>query len=89
MCLQKDQLQEIPLWAQFYNVPLELWTAEGLSYVARAVGIPLYADTMTETYQRLNYAKIGVEIDVNAELPKSFDVVLANGACYTIKVWYP
>ncbi|KAF7145571.1 hypothetical protein RHSIM_Rhsim04G0162200 [Rhododendron simsii] len=59
--------------------------AEGLSYVARAVRIPLYADTMTETCQRLNYAKICVEIDVNAELPESFDVVLANGACYTIK----
>ncbi|KAI8573389.1 hypothetical protein RHMOL_Rhmol01G0273400 [Rhododendron molle] len=89
MCLQKDQLQKIPLWAQFYNVPLELWTAAGLSYVASAVGKPLYADSVIEQCKRLNYAKICVEIDVNSELPESFDVVLANGACFTINVWYP
>lgn len=89
MCLEKEQLQKIPIWAQFYNVPLDLWTATGLSYVASAVGKPLYADCTTETCQRLNYAKFCVEIDINSELPDSLDIVLANGDRFSIKVWYP
>ncbi|KAI8531013.1 hypothetical protein RHMOL_Rhmol11G0104400 [Rhododendron molle] len=48
MNLEKDQLKNIPIWAQCYNIPLELWTALGLSYVASAVGRPLYADQMTK-----------------------------------------
>lgn len=27
--LVNEQLAKIPLWAHFYNVPLELWTVEG------------------------------------------------------------
>ncbi|KAG5560627.1 hypothetical protein RHGRI_003823 [Rhododendron griersonianum] len=89
MCLEKEQVKKIPIWAQFYNVPLDLWTTQGLSYVASAVGKPLYADRTTETCQRLNYAKICVEIDVNSVLPDNFDIVLANGDKFSIKVWYP
>lgn len=32
--LEKEQLATIPLWVHFFNVPLELWTGPGLSYVA-------------------------------------------------------
>ncbi|KAG5548392.1 hypothetical protein RHGRI_013920 [Rhododendron griersonianum] len=89
MCLQKELVSKIPIWVQLYNVPLELWTAQGLSYVASAIGRPLYADRMTETCKRLNYAKVCVEVDVDSELLDSFDVVLANGDTFTIKAWYP
>ncbi|KAF7128012.1 hypothetical protein RHSIM_Rhsim11G0013000 [Rhododendron simsii] len=46
----------------------------------------LYADCTTETCQRLNYAKICVEIDIHSELLNSFDIVLANGDRFPIKV---
>lgn len=88
MSLVKEQVNRIPIWAQLYNVPLDLWTTTGLSYVASALGKPLYADRMTESCKRLNYAKICVEVDVNSELPNSFDV-LADGDKFSIKVWYP
>lgn len=89
MSFAKDQVKTIPIWAQFYNVPLDLWTAQGLSYVASAVGKPLYADSMTEQCSRLNYAKICVGVGVDSALPDSFDLVLANGDKFAIKVWYP
>lgn len=89
MNLQKDQLKKIPLWAQFYNVPLELWTAEGLSYVANAASVALYANKMTETSKRQSYAKIGIEVVVGSDLPESFDVILANNTSFPIEVWYP
>ncbi|KAF7145736.1 hypothetical protein RHSIM_Rhsim04G0248900 [Rhododendron simsii] len=32
--LEKDWLSTIPLWVHFYNIPLELWTGPGFSYIA-------------------------------------------------------
>ncbi|KAI8536165.1 hypothetical protein RHMOL_Rhmol10G0235200 [Rhododendron molle] len=77
------------------NLGLDKWKdcvvgyfLDRLSYVASAVGRPLYADQMTEGCKRLNYAKVCVEVDVNSELPDSFEVALEDGTRYTIKVWY-
>ena len=57
-----------------YNVPVELWTAAGLSYLASAVGEPLYADSLTESKRRLNLARICVLIDAAKPLVKAFGV---------------
>lgn len=89
MCLVKDQLARIPIWVQFYNVPLEYWTAPGLSYVASAVGRPLYADSVTESCKRLSYARVCVEIEVRDSLPSSFCLRLSSGKEVEIKVQYP
>ncbi|XP_058216871.1 uncharacterized protein LOC131327750 [Rhododendron vialii] len=89
MCLVKDQLNRIPIWVQFYNIPLEYWTAPGLSYVASAIGRPLYADSMTEKCKRLSYARVCVEIEVGAFLPSSFWLRLDNGKEVEIKAKYP
>ena len=48
MSFKKDQLTKIPIWVQFYDVPLELWNEAGLSYIASAVGKPLYAHSLAE-----------------------------------------
>lgn len=89
MCLVKDQLNRIPIWVQFYNLPLEYWTAPGLSYVASAIGRPLYADSMTEKCKRLSYARVCVEVEVGAFLPSSFWLRLGNGKEVEIKAHYP
>lgn len=89
MNLVKQQLTKIPLWAHFYNVPLELWSEAGLSFVASAVGKPLYADQLTESCKRISFAKICVEVDSSSPLPETFDITLPSGAVFTIKVWYP
>ncbi|KAI8535795.1 hypothetical protein RHMOL_Rhmol10G0201800 [Rhododendron molle] len=47
--LEKVQLSTIPLWVHFYNIPLELWTGPGFSYIASSVGRPLYVDKLTES----------------------------------------
>ena len=57
-----DSVDKIPVWIQLHDVPLEYWTAEGLSYLSSAVGLPLYADSATENYRRVNFARICVEL---------------------------
>ena len=48
-----------------FKCPLDYWAEEGLSYIASAVGKPLYADTMTISCMRLSFARICVEVDVD------------------------
>ena len=56
------------------HIPVELWTEEGLSYLASAVGEPLYADSSTELKRRLSFARICVLIDASRPLVKVFGV---------------
>ena len=71
--LSKATLESIPVWAQFYNIPIELWT-KGLSRLASAVGRPLYADSATEARSRVNFAIICIEVDASRPLVEEFDV---------------
>ncbi|KAI8528088.1 hypothetical protein RHMOL_Rhmol12G0124100 [Rhododendron molle] len=74
-----------PAQVHFFNVPLELWTGPGLSYVASFVGRPLYADQLTESGQRLSFTKLCVRVDCSSPLPSSFDLKYANGDMVEIR----
>ncbi|XP_058218659.1 uncharacterized protein LOC131329517 isoform X4 [Rhododendron vialii] len=51
MELAKVGLSKVPLWIQIFNIPLEYWNGPGLSYIASAVGKPLYANEVSvETF---------------------------------------
>ena len=74
--MAKDELSKIPVWAKFHNVPIELWTEEGLSHIASVVGLPLYADAATEACSRISFARICKEFDASIPLVDDFEVKL-------------
>ena len=41
------QITSLPIWVEFFNIPLEYWTVTSLGYIASAVGIPIHLDTLT------------------------------------------
>ncbi|GAV80196.1 DUF4283 domain-containing protein, partial [Cephalotus follicularis] len=41
MSLCKESFSSIPVWVKLTNVPAELWTRAGLSYIPSALGVPL------------------------------------------------
>ena len=91
--LYLDAVHKIPVWVQLYNVPLEYWNAEGLSYLASAMGVPLFVDAATEGKRRINYARICVELDASKPLVKEFEVDIYDdnlevAGTTTIKVFY-
>ncbi|KAJ0104863.1 hypothetical protein Patl1_18522 [Pistacia atlantica] len=48
MELGKKSPRSVPLWVKLYYVLLDLWTREGLCYIASGVGKPLGMDRITE-----------------------------------------
>ncbi|KAG5557186.1 hypothetical protein RHGRI_007455 [Rhododendron griersonianum] len=89
MVLQKEQLSSIPFWVQLSNVPLEFWNAAGFSYIASALGKPLFVDEQTEKGKRLSFAKVCVEMIVDSPFLDTVDVEYASGKSAIVGVKYP
>ncbi|XVF63676.1 hypothetical protein PTKIN_Ptkin09bG0105500 [Pterospermum kingtungense] len=51
-------LNKVPIWVNLWNVPLELFSQQGLSYIASVLGVPLYMDRFTAEQERLAFAKV-------------------------------
>ncbi|KAK8617930.1 hypothetical protein V6N13_080832 [Hibiscus sabdariffa] len=80
------------IWLRLWHVPLELYSQQGLSYLASALGKPLYTDRATTVRQNLEFAKICVDIAASFTLPTSVLVDLGDGNIIDIGVelvWAP
>ncbi|CAL5339681.1 unnamed protein product [Camellia sinensis] len=87
--LTKCEFSSVPLWVKLYNVPLELWTEEGLGYIASIMGTPLYLDVPIFKRSRLTFVRICIEVPANKEIPKSFKINIGYGDPYEIHVEVP
>ncbi|GAA0171575.1 hypothetical protein LIER_25573 [Lithospermum erythrorhizon] len=88
MPLDKPEVDVLPIWIQFPNLPLDLWTTEALSILASHVGVPLFDDRTTSEQSRLGHARVCVEIRVEDELFDEMTVRYASGQEYTQRVVY-
>ncbi|KAK8639618.1 hypothetical protein V6N13_137991 [Hibiscus sabdariffa] len=79
----------MPIWIHLHNVPLKLYSMRGLSYITSALGSPLYMDTITATRQRLEFARVCVEVPAGYVFPDSIDVVLQDGSIALVYVTVP
>lgn len=88
LTLLREDLSSVPLWTRLYGIPLEYWFEEGLSYIASAIGKPLYTDRMTSLKTRISYARLCVEVGATSDLIKEFDVQGNDGNLFTVFVTY-
>ncbi|KAK8702428.1 hypothetical protein V6N13_020783 [Hibiscus sabdariffa] len=54
-------LDTAPVWVKLWHVPLELYSQQGLGYVASALGHLLYMDRATVLKKQLEFAKICID----------------------------
>lgn len=72
----------------FYNVPIHMWKAKGLSLIPSFIGTLIMSDKNTLSRQRMNYARVCVEIDVNCAYPSEVPLIV-GGMRITIPAEYP
>ncbi|KAJ4840393.1 hypothetical protein Tsubulata_002035 [Turnera subulata] len=77
----------LPVWVQFDNVPLELSTREGLSYLASAIGKPLYMDQDCSKILKSDRINICTDVDFAKPLSPKLLVNLDGELC-SISVTY-
>ncbi|XP_039009969.1 uncharacterized protein LOC120138595 [Hibiscus syriacus] len=86
--LQFDLIR-MPIWIHLYNVPLELFSRRGLSYIASAGGRPLHMDSVTAAREKLEYAQVCIEITDGSSIQDRIDVVLNDESVASIRVSVP
>ncbi|KAK8649080.1 hypothetical protein V6N13_129816 [Hibiscus sabdariffa] len=85
-------LDSAPIWVKLWHIPLELYSRQGLGYLASALGKPLYTNRSTALKKQLEYAKICVDVEAKTVLPASITVDFGNGNCVDVGVeldWAP
>lgn len=82
------EIRQVPVWVQFPNLPLDLWTGKALSKLGSRIGTPLNTDKLTRTMDRVCYARVLIEVDVAKELPTSIPVRCPKGNILTQEVYY-
>jgi hypothetical protein len=89
MQLLKLSLASVPIWIKLHNLPMEFWNSTCLSHVASGIGKPICADSVTMEQCRLGFARVLVEVDVNADFPKEIELLGLNGEVNKVGIEYP
>lgn len=74
-----EDISILPVWINLPSLPLELWNAKALSKIVSKVGRPISTDRLTQTKERISYARVLVEVDAAKELVRSVHLKLPNG----------
>ncbi|KAI0516114.1 hypothetical protein KFK09_008786 [Dendrobium nobile] len=67
---KREEFPSIPLWVKILNLPLSLWTPEGISKLASCIGIPIAVDALTAAKTRLTFARVCVQVTSSSPLPE-------------------
>lgn len=85
---EKQEETVIPMWVHLRNVPLHMYSWEGLSFFTSTVGYPVRLHPETIACTNLEVAKVFVNVDVSKELPKEIEFS-KDGKDFTVAYHYP
>ncbi|VFQ94486.1 unnamed protein product, partial [Cuscuta campestris] len=72
----------LPVWVQLHNVPLQLWSKEGIGMLASKVGKPLRTELVTKQQGKGGFCRVLVEVDFSKQPVTHFEVA-CMGKTYT------
>ncbi|XP_021996206.1 uncharacterized protein LOC110893404 [Helianthus annuus] len=79
--LKKEGVKTIPLWVKLHNVPISVYTDDGLSLLASKLGVPKRLDSYTadmcvENWGRSSYARAMIEVNADEELKDHITIAI-------------
>lgn len=85
---EKPQAQSIPMWVHLKNVPLDMFSWQGLSFVSSPIGTPVRLHPETAQCLDLEVAKIFVRVDLTKDLPQKMNFNI-KGKEFLVEYSYP
>ncbi|KAL2942681.1 hypothetical protein RDABS01_031030 [Bienertia sinuspersici] len=79
MELHKETIKTVPIWIRFPKLELKYWGHRSLHKLGDAIGTTLKVDRLTEQKERLAYARIMVEVDIQKELLDQIEFINEKG----------
>ncbi|XP_021985797.1 uncharacterized protein LOC110881991 [Helianthus annuus] len=79
--LKKDGIKTLPLWVKMHNVPIAVYSDDGLSLLASKLGVPkrldsYIADMCAENWGRSSYARAMIEVNAETELKDYISIAI-------------
>ena len=71
---QNEEIHSIPIWVNFYGIPLEYWNSKGLSFISSFIGKPIRVDSITASRRRITYARVCIEVTADFDFFKEFHI---------------
>lgn len=87
--LELEDLQSAPTWAILKNVPPQLYSLEGISVIASAIGDPLHTEKSRLDPVNIGATKVKVVIQLNTTLLTTVVVKDIQGNTARVAVEYP
>lgn len=66
----------VPLWVHLTNVPMNMYSWEGLSFITSAAGVPDHLHPETVACTNFDIAKVFVKADLTKDLPKKINYTI-------------
>ncbi|KAK6159899.1 hypothetical protein DH2020_003280 [Rehmannia glutinosa] len=76
-----DDIRSVPVWINLPYLPWEFWNEKAIEKIASLVGTPITTNRLTRTKDKMEYARVFVEVDVSKELTRSVNII-AKGYSY-------
>lgn len=80
-------IKSIPLWVNFSNIPIFVWSPLSIDWLTSRIGQTKFMEENTEEHERISYAKVLIEVPPHY-LVDSFPVRLPCGPDQLIQVYY-
>lgn len=85
---EKPEIKSIPLWVHLKNVPMHMFSWQGLSFITSAAGVPVRLHPETAACKNFKLAKVFVKADLTKELPSKINFT-KNGVSSLVEFTYP
>ena len=69
-----EEIHTIPIWVNFYGVPLEYWNPKGISFISSFIGKPIRVDRTTASRRRITYARVCIEVNTDFDFFNEFHI---------------
>ncbi|KAF5206621.1 hypothetical protein FRX31_003789 [Thalictrum thalictroides] len=81
---ERKQITSIPIWVKCYDIPMQLWSRQGLSLIGSRIGTPKCCDEFTKRRKRLEFAKLCIEVKADTNFPTALKFKLGEGIEATV-----
>ncbi|XP_048491463.1 uncharacterized protein LOC125492783 [Beta vulgaris subsp. vulgaris] len=91
MDFEKDDLKTVPIWVQL-KLNLKHWGQKSLHKIAAQIGDPIKRDEATRNRDKLQFARILIEVKIEHHLPKSVHFCNEKGELTEVPItfeWLP
>ncbi|KAF9595341.1 hypothetical protein IFM89_039188 [Coptis chinensis] len=87
--VQRKNMNTLPIWVKLWSIPKQLWTKKGISLIASRIGkTSFFGAATTRKGKWLDFAKVCIEVPVNAKYPDCLRFNLRNGNIAKVGVEY-